>query len=220
MYARVTTVNGNPAAIDREIAFVKDTVQPLVEGLPGSLGLNMLVARDLGRVVVATAWETATARAASNKELSPIRDEAGRIMSGEARPEDLEYAMTELAHPQQPGCWARSTRLSAPPDRAEDAVTQFRDMVLPGVRAMAGFCSAVLLLDRPRGKANAVTVWDDLSALEASRPKVVGLRNDTAQRSGATIEEVFESELVIAGLRPAFWQPADRTIELPSEQRV
>jgi hypothetical protein len=224
MYARVTTVDGNPDAIERGIAFVMETVEPLIESLPGSLGLNMLVARDLGRVTVVSAWDTVEARAAAGRELSPVRDEAGRIMSGEARTTDLEWVVALRARPQQVGYWARTTRLTAPTDRVDTAIAEFVSGVLPAVRGMAGFCSAVLLVDRVRGAAVAATAWVDHEALEASRTRVAPLRDTTVQRSSAKVDEVFESELVIAGLHQELWQQipqqADRTIELPSEQRV
>lgn len=38
VYARVTTVDGDPGRNDEVITFVKSTVQPLLEQLPGSLG--------------------------------------------------------------------------------------------------------------------------------------------------------------------------------------
>jgi len=223
MYARVTTVDGNASAIDRGIAFVTDTVQPLVESLPGSLGLNMLTARDLGRVAVVTAWETAEARAASDRELSPIRDEAGRILSGEARTSELEFVIASRTHAQQVGYWARTTRFTGPRDRIDDAIAEFVEEVLPDIRGIDGFCSAVLLVNRDVGTAIAATTWDDRHALAASRPKVAGYREATAKRSHATVDEIVESQLVIAGLHDALWHPiprqADRVIELRRSSR-
>lgn len=49
MYARTTTVRGNPGAIDDGVAFLRHRVMPAVEGLPGYVGLSMLADRDSGR---------------------------------------------------------------------------------------------------------------------------------------------------------------------------
>ena len=65
MYARVTTVDGNPGRIDELIMAVTQTVEPLVRQQPGSFGLAMFINREKGRVAVTTAWASEAAQAAS-----------------------------------------------------------------------------------------------------------------------------------------------------------
>ncbi len=55
MYARSTTVHGNPAAIDVGIAYVREAVIPAVRDMDGCIGLSMLVDRASGRCIVTTA---------------------------------------------------------------------------------------------------------------------------------------------------------------------
>ncbi|GAC1445313.1 MAG: hypothetical protein NVSMB55_25730 [Mycobacteriales bacterium] len=200
MYARITTIDGNASRIDEAIRFVQGTVQPLLEQLPGSLGLAMFVNRDKGRVAVSTAWTTAAARAASDAPLTPIRGEAARILGGQARLEEFELAVVERLRPASPGCWNRATRLSVPVNRLAAASASFREDVLPGLRGQRGFCGGVLLVDRATGTAIGSTTWDSRDALEASRATAAQLRTRTADSSGATVIEVVESEIVIAGL--------------------
>lgn len=202
VYARVTTVDGDAGRIDEVIAFVKDTVQPLLEQQPGSRGLAMFVNRDKGRVVVTTAWATAPARAASDAALAPVRGEAGRILGGQARPEEFDLAVLERLRPAEPGFWSRATRLSVPKDRLDEAIAGFRNSVLPGLRGQVGFCGGVLLVDRSTGTALGSTTWDSRAALEASRQAADQLRAGTADSSGATVVEVVESEIVIAAIAP------------------
>jgi len=202
VYARVTTVDGDPGRIDEVITFVKSTVQPLLEQLPGSLGLAMFVNRDKGRVVVTTAWTTAQARAASDAPLAPIRGEAGRILGGQARPEEFDLAVFERIRPVSAGFWSRATRLAVPVKRMDDAIASFRNHALPGLRGQEGFCGGVLLVDRATGTAFASTNWDSRAALESSRPAADQLRAGTADNAGATVIEVIESEIVIAAITP------------------
>ena len=49
MYARSTTVNGDPKALDGAIAYVRDEVMPMVQEMDGCIGLSMLCDRDSGR---------------------------------------------------------------------------------------------------------------------------------------------------------------------------
>ena len=200
MYARLTTVDGDPGRIDDVIRFVKETVEPLVRQLPGSLGLAMFVDRDRGRVAVTTAWATAEARASSDAPLVPIRGEAGRIMGGQARPEDFELAHRDRVRPAEAGFWNRASRLSVPPGRLNDAIASFRDQAIPALRLIEGFCGAVLLVDPATGIAVASTTWATRAHLEASRAAADQLRHGTADRAGAVVLEVIESEIAIAGI--------------------
>lgn len=200
VFARVTTVDGDAGRIDEVITFVEQTVQPLLKQLPGSLGLAMLVNRDRGRVVVTTAWTTEQARAASDAHLLPIRGEAGRILGGQARPEEFDLAVLDRVRPATPGCWNRTTRLAVPPDRLDTSIASFRDQALPALRGRAGFCGGVLLVDRGTGTALGLTTWDSREALEASRATADQVRARTADSAGATVVEVVESEIVIAAI--------------------
>ena len=200
MYARVTTVDGDPGRIDDVIAFVKETVEPLVRQLPGSLGLSMFVNRDKGRAAVTTAWATAEARAASDAPLLPIRGEAGRILGGQPRVDEFELAVRDMVQPATVGCWNRATRLAVPLDRLETAISTFRDQAVPGLHTLDGFCGAVLLVDRARGTAVASTNWQTQGHLEASRAAADQLRHGTADSAGAAVIEVIESEIAIAGI--------------------
>ena len=56
MYARSTTVRGNPQAMDDGIAYIRDKVMPAVRQMDGCVGLSMLAERDTGRCIVTTSW--------------------------------------------------------------------------------------------------------------------------------------------------------------------
>ena len=49
MYARTTTVRGDPSAMDEGIAHVRDVTWPELQHMSGCVGLSMLVERDAGR---------------------------------------------------------------------------------------------------------------------------------------------------------------------------
>ena len=55
MYARSTTVRGNPDSVDEGITYVRDKVMPAVQQMDGCVGLSMLADRTSGRCIVTTA---------------------------------------------------------------------------------------------------------------------------------------------------------------------
>ena len=58
MYARSTTIQGQPASIDAGIAHVRDSVMPAVEGIDGCVGLSLFVDRRYGSCIPTTSWES------------------------------------------------------------------------------------------------------------------------------------------------------------------
>jgi hypothetical protein len=66
MYARSTSVHGDPRRLEEAIAFVGQKEFPAITGIPGCVGLSMLADRKTGRCIVSSAWadeETLTASA-------------------------------------------------------------------------------------------------------------------------------------------------------------
>ena len=83
MYARSTTVNGDPKSLDDAIAYVRDEVMPIVQEMDGCIGLSMLCDRDSGRSITTSAWETEEAM--HNSE-SPIHDMRAALRRDDGRP--------------------------------------------------------------------------------------------------------------------------------------
>jgi heme-degrading monooxygenase HmoA len=71
--------------------------------------------------------------------------------------------------------------------------------VLPQVRAVPGSCGVLLLLDRERGQALTVTLWESEQAMRASEERRAALQQGTTDVSGARVEttryEVIAADL-------------------------
>ena len=65
MYARTTTIKGDPRAMDEGIAHITDVVWPTVQRMSGCVGMSMLADREAGRCIVTSAWATDEAMRAS-----------------------------------------------------------------------------------------------------------------------------------------------------------
>ena len=92
MYARSTTIQGQPSSIDAGIAHTRDSAMPALEGIDGCVGLSLLVDRTSGRCIVTTSWESEEAMRASEESIRPIRDRAAELLGGSRQVEEWETA--------------------------------------------------------------------------------------------------------------------------------
>ena len=117
MYARSTTIQGQPSSIDAGIAHTRDSAMPALEGIDGCVGLSLLVDRTSGRCIVTTSWESEEAMRASEESIRPIRDRAAELLGGSRQVEEWEIGglhgngrPATAGAPGAPGC--RATRLT------------------------------------------------------------------------------------------------------------
>ena len=84
-------------------------------------------------------------------------------------------------------------------NKQDEAISMFRDQIVPKLRDHEGYEGALLLADRKSGKAIAVTLWASEQALRESEEAVKPLRSKATQQLGVepTIEryEVAVSDL-------------------------
>ena len=92
---------------------------------------------------------------------------------------------------------ARHVTVHGSPDRIDHAVQSVRDDVLPVLRECAGFKGQLLLIDRAKGEAIGISLWDTEENMRASEDKVAASRQQTADQVGAGQPEVALYELPI-----------------------
>lgn len=194
MYARSTTLKGQPANIDAGIAFVKDEVWPKLDQTEGCRGLSMLVDRETGQCIATSSWDSEEAMRASEGQLRSSRERGRDILGGTMEVDEWEIA---VMHRNQHGECCRVSWLKGD----LDAMTEtFRVSLLPQLEQTDGFCSASLLLNRSSGLGCATTTWETREAMEASRSAADEMRQRAASDAGGEIIEVREFELAYAHL--------------------
>ena len=110
MYARSTTINAQPSAIDSGVAHLRDEVMPQLQGLDGFVGMSLLTDRESGRCIVVTAWESQDAMNAVAEQVRPIREKATQMFSGGAPTVDeWDIAILHRARQMPEGACARVT---------------------------------------------------------------------------------------------------------------
>ena len=198
MYARSTTINGDPANIDAGIRFVRDEVMPMVTAMDGCVGLSLLVDEESGRGIATTSWDTREALDASREKLAAARARGGEIIGGTPEVDEWEVAVMHRDHRSADGACCR-VAWARPPD-IDAVVDYFRGTVLEAADQLDGFCSASLFVDRAGGRTCSTMTFDSRPALEATREFAAGMRARATAATGIEFYDVAEFDLALAHL--------------------
>ncbi len=201
MFARSTTIIGDPEAMDAGIAYVRDEVLPAVTGLDGCVGLSMLVERDTGQCIVTSSWLSEEAMGSSDLHLAPLRRRGGEILGGAPRVESWEVAVMHREHEATAGSCCRVTWMRLDHGDVDRGIRLYGEAMLPEMETLEGFGSASLLVDRQGGRACSTATYDSRAAMDASRDRAWALRESGARDAGVDVVDVEEFDLVIAHLR-------------------
>jgi hypothetical protein len=201
MYARSSSIQGDPARIEECISYVREEVMPAVTGMDGCIGLSMLVNRETGRCIATTSWASEDAMRATEGQVTGFRSRAAEIMGGAVDVEEWEIAVMHREHEAREGSWCRVTWLTCPPAEVESTLDFFRDTVLMRLEGVDGFCSASLMVDRANGQCCSTARFDSREDLESTREMAQGMRDQRSLESAVEFGDIEECELVIAHLR-------------------
>jgi hypothetical protein len=201
MYARSSTVLGNPQSIDAATAYLRDKVMPAVTALEGYVGLSMLADRDSGRCIATTSWTTEPAMHDSEGPLHALRQRYGVILGGRAEVQEWEIGILHRARPAPPEAACRVVWSRGDPDSGGRVLDAFRMTVLPRMEELPGFCSLSMLGNRDTGRAVLATVYESRDAMARATAIVGPIREGFTRSMGGEITEVGEFDLVLAHLR-------------------
>jgi heme-degrading monooxygenase HmoA len=196
MYVRATRVQSPPDAIEKGIAYFKETVVPAVKATPGNAGAVLLVDRKTGAGVGITMWETAQALSASEQLGTTTRIQSAAAGGGSiVNVERFEQVIQDRAQPPKAGVFVRQNTVAGTPERIDNVIKFMEKQVLPMLRTLKGYRALLMNVDRMTGRSTVATVWDTRADLEASEAKVSGLRRDAAAAAGAADVkvEIFET---------------------------
>ena len=201
MFARTTTIQGDPSKIADGLAHVRDQILPAVTAMDGCVGMSMLVDRESGRCIATTAWESEAALQASAERVKPLRADAEQRLGTTTSSVDMwEVAVVHRDHATPDGACARVTWLSGDPGLAERSVDIYKMAILPRLQEWEGFCSASLLINRESGRIVGTVTFETRAQLEATREAAASLRQRASQEMQAKVDDVAEMEVALAHL--------------------
>ena len=201
MYARSTTVRGDPGKVDDAIAYVRDEVMPAVQQMSGCVGLSMLCDRDAGRCIVTTAWADDTAMHATAEAVRPMRDRVREVFGGDIEVNEWEIALLHRRHEAPDGACTRVTWTRGDPAEVERMTDTFRMALLPRLEDIGGFCSVSVLVNRDNGMCALAATYASREAMNRSREAVAAMRDEFTSQLGMEVLDIAEFDLVLAHLR-------------------
>jgi hypothetical protein len=201
MYARSTTVQGDPRTLDEAIAFVGTTEFPAITGIPGCVGLSMLADRDTGRCIVSSAWADEWSMTTSAETVRPMQDRLMRMLKADdALIQPWDIAVLHRERPSGDGARASVTWARVAPENVDTLLDAYRGSLLSRLQELPGFCSLSLVVDRAQGRTVSVTSFDSRDSLERSRTPARLMREEFAHAVAARIHDVAEMDVVVAHL--------------------
>ena len=201
MYARSTTLHGQPGSIDAGITYFRNDVMPTLQHINGFVGASLIVDRDSGLCIVTTSWASMETKKASAEQVRPLREQAASIFgAGSVEVDEWEIAVMHRDHTVRDGACVRATWTRVDPSEADRAIDVYKLVVLPANEALDGFCSASLLADRATGRSVGTVTFYSRSALEASRQQAASIRAEASREARAEVLDVHEFELAMAHL--------------------
>jgi hypothetical protein len=201
MYARTTTVRGDPRAVDDGITFSRSDLWPTIERMEGCIGMSMLVDREAGRCILTSAWAGEDAVRASADEVRELRRQLAEVLRADAVDiAEWEIAVMHRSRPAGDVACVRCTWMDVPAGQADGMIDAVRMSLLPRLEDLPGFCSVSLLVDRLTSRAVAAVTYADQAAVERTREQGAALREELSRATGSTITEVAEFDLSMAHL--------------------
>lgn len=200
MYARTITADARLDNIEAGIAHIRDEVYPTVTGLPGCVGMSLVVDRESGRCIVTSAWDSEESMKASNAPLAAVRQRASEVLGAPLEIAEWELAVMHRDHHAPEGACVRSTWVQGNPADADRNTDVFKMTTLPAIEDFDGFCSASLLINRSDGRGISTVTYDSRAALERTRPAADAVRAASTSEMGMGITDVREFDLVLAHL--------------------
>jgi heme-degrading monooxygenase HmoA len=201
MYARSTTVRGDPRAVDDGIAFVRRQVMPHLQGMFGYVGLSMLCDRDSGRCVITSSWVDEMAMHATEHSVDGLRRQTAEILRGEYETQPWEIGVLHRAHEAPDRARARVIWGEGNPLRTDENLATIRTALLPRLEELPGFCSVSVLIDRATGFGATTVIYDSPEDVDRGQDAAQAVREEFGTTMGLRITEVADFDLALHHLR-------------------
>ena len=201
MYARSTTVRGDPRSLDDAIAYLRDEVMPAAQEMDGCIGLSMMCDRDSGRCIATTAWETEEAMHNSEGRIHEMRQRWSEMMGAQPEVQEWQIAVLHRMHPAPVGACCRVIWGRGDPANVEQMTDVFRMTMLSRMEELPGFCSVSMLVDPESGRSATAVTYDSREAMSQALATAKPMREEFSRQVGAEITDVAEFDLALAHLR-------------------
>jgi heme-degrading monooxygenase HmoA len=202
MYARTVYAVGDPTKIDDSLEALRTEAPKLLADSPGFRSYGLFADRDLGKIAMASWWETEQDRSNSDEHLAERRTGLLTPFADSIVVNNFEVAAVGQS-PQLADARAfQLGRFMIEPSRIDDLITLFKTVGLPRLEGLSNFCGAALFVDRTRGTGAVGYLFSDRGSLKASRPQQSAARRQAVQETGLQVVAAEEFEVVLLENKP------------------
>ncbi len=172
MHAGVNYVQIQPGKMNEAIAIHRDSVVPAASQRQGNRGGLLLTDPNTGKAIVIGLWETEadipTGEAGGwyQEQVS----KSAQLRAGPVVRELYEVSAGESTLGTSGATHARVNYRQIQPDRMEEAISMYRDVVAPAANARTGCLGGFVLTNRSTGKTIAISLWETEAAMRAGQP--------------------------------------------------
>jgi heme-degrading monooxygenase HmoA len=184
-YTRAVRLKGDPTKVDETIKLWKQDVLPVLKKQKGFTGVTLLGNRKTGDALTVSYFET---EGTMKDARAQVRPEALKMLSkvgGSIVDDDeCEVALLERFKPPMAGAYARVTTIQGDPAHASDAISNFKENIVPAIQKQPGARTAYFFVNRQSGKTFAGSIWDTEHDLQKSETAIGTLRADAIKKFG------------------------------------
>ena len=201
MYARSTTITGDPTAVDDGVAYVREEAMPALRGMDGCAGLSLLANSRTGRTIMTTSWRDEDVLRSSRDAVRPWADRTAEVLRGDAAVEEWAVAAMHRVHESHSGVCTRVTWLRTDPDAVQRAVDAVRLSLMPQLDDLPGFCSVSIMTRADDGATVAAVAYDSWADLERAAEGARVFREEFGPSLGIQVVDSAEFDLALAHLQ-------------------
>jgi heme-degrading monooxygenase HmoA len=202
MYTRVVRLKGDPSKVDEAVELWTQEILPLLKKQSGFTGATLLGNRKTGDGLSVSYWDS---EAAMKQARAQVRPEAlktlGKTGGSIVEDDECEIALLERFKPPMAGVYARVTTVQGDPAHASEAISNFKQNIVPTIEKQAGARTAYFFVNRQSGKVFAGSIWDTEHDLQKADASISTLRTEAIKKFGgrdAKIEafEIYFTEIL------------------------
>ena len=195
-HARVVRLKNDPAKIDAGIKRWTSEILPLVKKQAGFRGASLLGNRKTGDGLAVTYWDSERAMQNARPQVRPqaemiLDSTGGKIVDDD----ECEVAVQERIQPAKAGAFVRVTTVEADAAKADASIANFKEKIVPVIRAQAGVRTALLFVNRKTGRIFSASGWDTEKDLQNSERAVTALRDEAVKKGGGKSSKVEAFEV-------------------------
>jgi hypothetical protein len=195
-HVRVVRLKGDPARTEEAITQWKNEIFPLLKKQEGFRGASLVGNRKTGDGFSVAYWETERAMQNARPRVRPqalavLERTGGKIVEED----ECEVAVLERIQPAKSGVFIRVTTVEADPAKADAGIANYKEKIVPAIRAQAGARTALLFVNRTSGRTFSASVWDTEQDLQKSEPAIAALRDEAIKKVGGKSGKVEAFEV-------------------------